>query len=98
MAGIANVFSPKDLLNHKVTVVANLKPSKLRGLASLGMVLAAGGEKLQALAIAPDGIEIGTEVQWFGNGDMGLLVLKDDQDRQRLLTLSADCEVGAIVR
>ena len=49
VAGIASRFKPEELINQKVTVVANLKPSKLRGVPSEGMLMAAGGERLQSL-------------------------------------------------
>lgn len=41
LAGIKLHFSPEDLVGRKVVVVANLKPAKLMGLESQGMVLAA---------------------------------------------------------
>ena len=41
LAGIAGYYEPEKLIGQKVIVVANLKPRKLRGLESQGMVLAA---------------------------------------------------------
>jgi len=41
VAGIRQHYQPADLIGKKVVVVANLKPAKLRGVASQGMVLAA---------------------------------------------------------
>jgi methionyl-tRNA synthetase len=41
IAGIAGAYEPASLLNRKIIVVANLKPAKLMGLISDGMVLAA---------------------------------------------------------
>jgi methionyl-tRNA synthetase len=41
VAGIAGAYEPAGLLNRKVIIVANLKPAKLMGLVSDGMVLAA---------------------------------------------------------
>jgi methionyl-tRNA synthetase len=41
LAGIAQYYEPEQLLHRKVVVVANLKPRKLRGLESQGMVVAA---------------------------------------------------------
>ncbi|MBZ0198819.1 MAG: methionine--tRNA ligase [Ignavibacteriaceae bacterium] len=40
IAGIGKSFNPEDLINKKVVVVANLKPAKLMGLESQGMILA----------------------------------------------------------
>jgi len=41
VSGIATWYSPDDLVGKKVVVVANLKPAKLRGVESNGMILAA---------------------------------------------------------
>lgn len=41
VAGIAGAYEPAGLLNRKVIIVANLKPAKLMGLISDGMILAA---------------------------------------------------------
>jgi len=47
VAGIATAYEPESLIGRKVAIVSNLKPRKLRGLVSDGMVVAAsleGGE------------------------------------------------------
>ncbi len=50
VAGIAQFYSPEDLIGKQVIVVANLKPVKLMGVESHGMVLAVkDGDKLQLL-------------------------------------------------
>ena len=41
VSGIAKWYQPADLIGKKVIVVANLKPVKLRGVESNGMILAA---------------------------------------------------------
>lgn len=41
VAGIAQEYKPEDLIGRKVIVVANLKPRKIRGIESNGMILAA---------------------------------------------------------
>ncbi|HYJ45582.1 MAG TPA: methionine--tRNA ligase subunit beta, partial [Pyrinomonadaceae bacterium] len=41
LAGIAEHYEPEKMVGRKVVVVANLKPRKLRGLESQGMILAA---------------------------------------------------------
>lgn len=47
VAGIAQSYRPEDLVGRQVLVVANLKPIKLLGVESAGMVLAAhAGERL----------------------------------------------------
>ena len=44
VAGIAKAYTPEQLLNRKVVIVANLAPRKLRGLESQGMIVAASLE------------------------------------------------------
>jgi methionyl-tRNA synthetase len=41
VAGIAGAYDPASLVNRKIILVANLKPAKLMGIVSDGMVLAA---------------------------------------------------------
>ncbi|MGL1863976.1 MAG: methionine--tRNA ligase [Pseudodesulfovibrio sp.] len=50
VAGIADFFSPDDLIGKQVVVVANLKPRKLRKQLSQGMILAVkNGDEMQLL-------------------------------------------------
>lgn len=44
VSGIAAHFEPKDLIGKEVVVVCNLKPVKLRGIESQGMLLTAGDD------------------------------------------------------
>ena len=47
LAGIAESYEPEDLIGRTVIIVANLKPAKLMGIESQGMVLAASnGERI----------------------------------------------------
>jgi len=41
VAGIGKSYGPDDLIGKKIVVVANLKPAKLMGVESQGMLLAA---------------------------------------------------------
>lgn len=53
VAGIAKHYSPEELVGKKIVIVANLKPRKIFGITSQGMLLAASdGEKLSL--IVPD--------------------------------------------
>ena len=45
VAGIAKSYAPDDLIGKKIVVVANLKPAKLMGIESHGMLLAATDEE-----------------------------------------------------
>lgn len=63
VSGIAQHYEPKNLIGKNVIVIANLKPAKLRGIESRGMVLAASdGEGNLVLADAP-GIASGSKVK-----------------------------------
>lgn len=44
VAGIAEAYTPEELVGRKVVIVANLQPRKLRGLTSQGMIVAASVE------------------------------------------------------
>ncbi|MGB0639403.1 MAG: methionine--tRNA ligase subunit beta, partial [Myxococcota bacterium] len=48
-AGIANKYAPEDMVGKQVVIVANLKPRKLRGVMSEGMMLAAGDAEIEGL-------------------------------------------------
>jgi len=54
LAGLAEYYEPETLIGRKVVVVANLKPRKMRGLESQGMICAASleGDDTIAPAIA----------------------------------------------
>jgi methionyl-tRNA synthetase len=55
VSGIAKYYSPEDLVGKKVICVTNLKPVKLRGELSQGMILAGSkGKKLQLATIDGD--------------------------------------------
>jgi methionyl-tRNA synthetase len=44
VAGIAEAYTPEQLLHRKVVIVANLQPRKLKGIESNGMIVAASVE------------------------------------------------------
>ncbi|MDD3460667.1 MAG: methionine--tRNA ligase subunit beta, partial [Mesotoga sp.] len=55
VAGIAQFYSPEELVGLKVVVVANLQPAKLMGIESNGMLLAAKiGNALSLLTVHKD--------------------------------------------
>ena len=63
VSGIAQHYEPEALIGRNVIVIANLKPAKLRGIESRGMLLAASdGEGNLVLADAP-GIASGSKVK-----------------------------------
>ncbi|NIQ87791.1 MAG: methionine--tRNA ligase [Deltaproteobacteria bacterium] len=53
VAGIARHYRPEDLVGRQVVMVANLKPAKLMGIRSEGMILV-GGAKGEMVLIEPE--------------------------------------------
>lgn len=49
VAGIGKKYEPDDVVGKTIVVVANLKPAKLMGVESQGMVLAAGDKEVFGL-------------------------------------------------
>lgn len=54
VAGLAGIYDPDELVGKRIVVVANLKPARLRGEISQGMLLAAHGDDRVGLILAPD--------------------------------------------
>ncbi len=54
LAGIAEAYQPESLVGRTIVVVANLKPAKLMGIESNGMVLAASPEGGQPVLLTVD--------------------------------------------
>lgn len=63
VSGIAQHYQPEDLIGKKVVVVANLKPTKLRGTLSEGMILAASDEERVEVLMVHSDIESGNRVK-----------------------------------
>lgn len=62
VSGIAAHYSPEDLIGQRVVVVSNLKPAKLRGVESQGMILCASSEEELALVSIAKSLPNGTLV------------------------------------
>ena len=62
VAGLQKYYAPEELLGKKVVIVANLKPAKLKGIESQGMVLAAGDGDIVKALIVDDEVEAGADV------------------------------------
>jgi methionyl-tRNA synthetase len=55
VAGIAEFYAPEDITGKKIIVVANLKPTTIRGIESNGMLLAAKkGDRLSIVSLDRD--------------------------------------------
>lgn len=63
VAGIAESYTPEEIIGKQVIVVANLKPASLMGVESRGMLLAASLEKGLTLSSFCKKIEPGTPVK-----------------------------------
>jgi methionyl-tRNA synthetase len=63
VAGIAENYTPEELVGKQIIVVANLKPAKLMGTQSNGMLLAAVGDTGATLAILDKPVEPGTPLK-----------------------------------
>jgi len=65
LAGLAEYYEPEKLIGRKVVVVANLKPRKMRGLESQGMICAAsmGEEDTPAIATFLEDVQIGARLK-----------------------------------
>ena len=53
VAGIAEAYEPEPLVGRLIVIVANLKPAKLMGIESNGMVLAASTDSGQPVLVEP---------------------------------------------
>ena len=60
-SGIAKFYTPDDLIGRKIILVSNLKPAKLCGVESCGMILAATcGEDVKVIFV--DDMETGSKI------------------------------------
>ena len=64
LAGLAKWYKPEDFIGKYVIVVANLKPKRMAGLESQGMILAApcSDEQKPALLTVTEPVEPGSKV------------------------------------
>ncbi len=63
VAGISNFYSPNDLVGKKIIIVHNLKPRKIMGIESQGMILALyDGKELSLIVPDKSNIKSGTKV------------------------------------
>jgi len=63
VAGIAESYAPESLVGKKVILVANLKPARLMGVESNGMVLAASLDGKAVLCTFDADVPVGTKVK-----------------------------------
>jgi methionyl-tRNA synthetase len=63
VAGIAQHYDPLALIGKKLVIVNNLKPVKLRGVMSHGMIMAASNEEVLSFITVEKDIESGAKVK-----------------------------------
>lgn len=63
VAGIAKAYAPEQLIGKRIAVVANLKPARLRGVESQGMLLAADFGGRPIVATFDEEVPAGTRVR-----------------------------------
>ena len=63
VSGIAKYYSPESLVGKSVILVANLKPVKLKGIESQGMILAASNDAGLVVATLDGTIDSGSKVR-----------------------------------
>ena len=63
VSGIALAYTPEEMVGKKVVMVTNLKPAKLCGIVSEGMILCAENEKGELSLLKPEReMEDGSEI------------------------------------
>ena len=55
VSGIAQSFTPEEVIGKKVTVLLNLAPRKIKGIESQGMILMAENAEGKLSFLQPDG-------------------------------------------
>lgn len=63
VAGIALHYEPSALIGKKLVIVNNLKPVKLRGVMSQGMIMAASNDEILSIITTEKDIESGAKVK-----------------------------------
>ncbi len=63
LSGIKEWYRPEEIVGKYVIVVANLKPKKMMGLESQGMILMADSPKKPVFIVPEEEVEPGTKVR-----------------------------------
>ena len=62
VAGVAQYYTPEEMVGKTIVIVANLKPAKIRNIESAGMLLAAKSGKKLALVTVDGEVASGASV------------------------------------
>ena len=63
VAGVAEAYPPETLIGKRIIVVANLKPARIRGVESQGMLLAADVGDRPIIPFFGEDVPAGTKVR-----------------------------------
>jgi methionine--tRNA ligase beta chain len=63
VAGVAEAYPPETLVGKRIIVVANLRPARIRGVESQGMLLAADLEGTPIIPFLGEDVPAGTKVR-----------------------------------
>jgi len=63
VAGVAEAYTTEEIVGRRIVVVANLKPARIRGVESQGMLLAADLDGRPSLVSVENGVALGTRVR-----------------------------------
>ena len=93
VAGIKPYYTKDELMDKSIVIVSNLKPAKLRGIESKGMLLAATDEDGVCSLVAPKEANPGSEISVDGVAREPVSVLEFDDFQQ--VKLIVDDELHA---
>ncbi|RLF45166.1 MAG: methionine--tRNA ligase [Thermoplasmata archaeon] len=94
VAGLKSYYNKKELEGKSIIIVANLKPAKLRGVVSNGMLLAAEDDEGKVSLLNPQDASPGTEVKVEGIGREPSQIVEFESFKEIKMTVN---EVGKIV-
>lgn len=63
VAGIAQHYDPESLVGKKIVLLANLEPTRIRGIESQGMLLAASDDKTVEVLVLDSEVTVGSRVK-----------------------------------
>lgn len=63
VAGVSQIYTPEELIGKQVIIVANLKPAKLMGIASHGMMLASVSSEASSVITLDRPVKPGAQVK-----------------------------------
>jgi methionyl-tRNA synthetase len=93
VAGMKPFYKTVELKGKKIVIIANLEPAKIRGIKSMGMLLAAEDKKGTVTLLDPGDAKPGSVVKIKGISYMPEKILSFDQFMEVKLTLNEKSKV-----